>query len=69
MKEIKGYKNPKDEGHGSKYHTGKKCIEKDCNNHAGTRWSPYWCKECNIKRMDNITKNFEEFANYLGEKE
>ncbi len=45
----------------------KKCIEKDCNNPAGTRWSPYWCKECNIKRMDNITKNLEEFANYLGE--
>lgn len=43
-----------------KYHTGKKCIEKGCNNPAGTAWSPYWCVDCNIKRMDRITAQLEE---------
>lgn len=55
-----GYNDRECEGNSSKYHTGSKCIESGCNNPAGTAWSPYWCVDCNIKRMDHITKQFDE---------
>jgi len=54
------YNDPDDDGNSSKYHTGKECIEKDCDNPAGTAWSPHWCFECNTKRIDNIKKSIDE---------
>ena len=51
---ILAFEDPDHEGNTSKYHTGKKCIEKDCNKPAGTAWSPYWCFECNVKRIRRI---------------
>jgi hypothetical protein len=57
---MENYKNPDYEGNSSKYHTGKECIEPDCHNPAGTWWSSLWCFECNAKRMDGISKSFEE---------
>jgi hypothetical protein len=40
-----------------------KCIgfgkyEGKCNNKAGTKWSPYWCKRCNKLRLAHIDKRF-----------
>lgn len=57
---MPGYNDPTDERNGPKYHTGKKCIEGECNNPAGTAWSPHWCFECNVKRIDRINKQFDE---------
>jgi|LSQX01.3.fsa_nt_gb hypothetical protein len=54
-----GYNDKNCEKNSAKYHTGKKCIEHNCNNPAGTAWSPYWCVDCNIKRIDNITEQFK----------
>jgi hypothetical protein len=56
---IGGYNDKECEGNSAKYHTGKKCIETNCNNPAGTAWSPYWCVDCNIKRIDRITKQLK----------
>lgn len=53
------FRNPNDSGYNPEYHTGKKCIN-GCGNPAGTLWSPYWCKDCNIERMNNIDKQFEK---------
>jgi hypothetical protein len=39
----------------ARYHTGKLCIE-GCGRPAGTRWSPYWCWQCNVARMARITE-------------
>lgn len=41
-----------------------KCIgfgekEGTCQNMAGTKWSPYWCAECNEKRMEHIDRQFK----------
>ena len=47
--------DPSHELNGPKYKTGKKCIEPDCMNPAGTYWSPYWCFFCNVKRMTQVT--------------
>jgi len=55
-----GYNDRECENNSSKYHTGKKCIEPNCNNSAGTAWSPLWCVDCNIKRMDRISKQLNE---------
>lgn len=46
-------------GNSKKYHTGKECIKLGCNKLAGTAWSPFWCFECNVKRIDKINKQFE----------
>ena len=59
---LKPFEDPTHELNGPKYKTGKKCIEPDCLSPAGTYWSPYWCFECNVKRMERITQSLEELA-------
>jgi len=55
---MKPYQDRNDEGNGPLYNTGKKCIT--CHERpAGTAWSPHWCFECNVERMDRITRNME----------
>ncbi len=27
-----------------------------CENPPGTKWSPYWCEECNKERLGHISK-------------
>jgi hypothetical protein len=51
---VPAYKDPNHEGNGSKYLTGKLCIE-GCGRPAGTLWGPYWCRECNALRIDRIS--------------
>ncbi|MCK9596594.1 hypothetical protein M0R19_05380 [Candidatus Pacearchaeota archaeon] len=58
---IGGYNDPNHVGNSSKYHTGKKCCEEGCNNLAGTAWSPHWCFECNVKRINRIDKQLNDF--------
>jgi len=43
-----------------------------CTNKAGTKWSPYWCEQCNKLRLEHIdngfktlTKDLEVQAEYL----
>ncbi len=38
--------------------SGRECIE--CGNPAGTRYGLYWCPECDVIRIDHITKSFED---------
>ena len=64
-----GYNDLECEGNSAKYHTERKCIEQGCNNPAGTAWSPHWCVECNVKRMDRITAQLDSMAaNMKGER-
>ena len=56
---MKPFEDPNHEGNSNKYHTGKLCVERHCNNPAGTAWSPRWCFECNVKRMRDISNQFE----------
>ena len=58
---MAGYDDPKDPGNSDKYKTGKKCID-GCGREAGTAWGPHWCFECNIKRLDGISKQFEKMT-------
>lgn len=51
---MKAFEDPKYEGNSNKYKTGEPCIEQGCLYEAGTKWSPYWCFECNVKRMKRI---------------
>jgi hypothetical protein len=57
--QLEKYKDPNDEFNSPKYHTGKDCIEPGCSKPAGTWWSPLWCFECNVKRIDRISGQFE----------
>lgn len=57
---MPNYSDPNDDGNSSKYHTGMKCIENGCNRPAGTAWSPHWCFECNVIRMDRINENLKK---------
>jgi hypothetical protein len=61
MAHLPAYKDPKHPGNGKKYRTGKPCIE-GCGRPAGTWWSPHWCFECNVQRIDRITKSLEEIC-------
>lgn len=59
---MSGYNDPKDPRNGPKYHTGKPCIEKGCGRPAGTAWSPYWCYEHNVERIDRISMRFYDLG-------
>lgn len=59
------YKDINDPGYSKKYHTGEICIEPGCNNPAGSAWSPFWCAEHNIIRMDRINGGFREIMEHL----
>lgn len=54
-----GYNDPNSKGNGKKYNTGKPCIVKGCDNPAGTAWSPHWCVQHNIERINRINAQFE----------
>lgn len=53
---MSGYNDRDDPGNGPKYHTGKPCIEHGCDRPAGTAWSPHWCFEHNVERIDRVDK-------------
>jgi len=57
---LKAFEDPNHEGNSEKYHTGKICLGGDCCNIAGTKWSQFWCFECNAKRMNRLNKSFEK---------
>jgi hypothetical protein len=60
---VKKHWNAESDENAESWHTGKACIEKGCNEKAGTAWSPHWCWECNAKRLDRITRGLEELNN------
>ena len=57
---MAGYNDLNHEGNSKKYHTGKLCIEKGCNEPAGTAWSSHWCVKHNIERIDRISNFFDD---------
>jgi len=59
---IRGYNDKNNIGNSGKYHTGKECAEVGCNNPAGTAWSPHWCVDCNIKRINRIDKQLRQLG-------
>lgn len=40
--------------------SGRTCI--DCDETAGTWWGPYWCPDCDVKRLDRCSAGFAEIA-------
>lgn len=62
---MRAFEDPDNEGNSSKYHTGKECIEPNCNNPAGTWWSPFWCFSCNVKRIRRIEKSLKDILDDL----
>lgn len=36
--------------------------EGKCDNHAGTRWSDYWCERCDRLRLEHIDKRMNALA-------
>lgn len=47
-------------GHICQQPSGRRCV--DCGEPAGTLWGPYWCPDCDMKRLDRITVGFEAIA-------
>jgi Zn finger protein HypA/HybF involved in hydrogenase expression len=48
------------DGHVCQKPSGRKCI--DCGQPAGTDWGPYWCPDCDVKRLDKISDNLESIV-------
>ena len=64
---MAGYDDPNDEGNSAKYHTGKPCID-GCGRPAGTAWSPHWCFECNVARINRVTGQLKGIQGKLHQK-
>ena len=54
------WRNRADPRNGSAYQVGHTCIEMGCEQPAGTAWSPYWCFEHNVERIERITQQLAE---------
>ena len=48
------------EGHVCQQPSGRTCL--DCDQPAGTLWGPYWCPDCDVKRLDRISASLESLA-------
>lgn len=63
---MESYDDPNHEYNSEKYHSGKQCAGAEhgdnCQNKAGTAWSPYFCQSCNAKRIRRITKSLKEMV-------
>jgi hypothetical protein len=46
--------------------SGRVCIEKGCEEPAGTGWGPYWCPDHDVERLDNISAGLRDIASALG---
>jgi len=42
-----------------------KCVEKDCEEKAGTPWTPYWCLKHDEERRTRITNQLENISKDL----
>lgn len=58
------YADPNHSGNGPEHLTGATCITFDCEEPAGTWWSPLWCQRCNTDRMDRIGRRLREMLEY-----
>lgn len=63
---MESYEDPNHEHNSARYRSGKRCAGADyhdnCQNEAGTAWSPHWCQSCNAKRIRRITKSLKEMV-------
>lgn len=59
MSGLLAFEDPDHEGNSAAYRTGKTCIEKGCDEPAGTKWSPLWCFKCNVERIKRISASLE----------
>ena len=62
---VKAYADPNHVGNSAKHYTGKQCIEKGCEAPAGTKWSPLWCFEHNVQRIDRISASLEDIVQQM----
>ncbi len=62
MPDVPAYRDASHEGNSAKYHSGKPCVEPGCQREAGTFWSPAWCFEHNVARMDRISASLADAA-------
>lgn len=53
---MKPYQDKNSNGNSELHRTGKPCIEQGCAKPAGTAWSPLWCVDHNIERMNRISR-------------
>jgi hypothetical protein len=52
------------QGHVCQEPSGRDCI--DCGKAAGTLWGPYWCPDCDVKRLDKISASLHGIAASIG---
>lgn len=55
------------EGHICQELSGKACV--DCGAPAGTFWGPYFCPDCDVKRLDTIGASLKEIAKSFGQRD
>jgi hypothetical protein len=53
------------QGHICQEPSGRACIEKGCDQPAGTHWGPYWCPEHDVERLDRISANLDSMLDDL----
>jgi hypothetical protein len=53
-------------GHVCQKPSGRACVE-GCGRQAGTLWGPYWCPECDMKRLDRVSAGFDTISASLKE--
>lgn len=42
--------------------SGRTCVERGCDQAAGTPWTPLWCPEHDVERLDRISAGLKGIA-------
>ena len=50
------------DGHVCQTPSGRACVERGCDEPAGTLWGPMWCPEHDRERLDRVSVQFEALA-------
>ena len=47
--------------------SGKPCIERGCDEAAGTWWGPHWCPAHDVERLDRVSAGFASIRDAFDE--
>ncbi len=65
MANLPAYADPNHRGNSADHHTGKPCVERGCDKPAGTAWSPLWCFDHNVERLQRCDRFFQSLKSEM----
>lgn len=56
-----------DAGHVCQQPSGRICVERGCDEPAGTLWTPFWCPDHDVERLERVSAGLRTFQEAFDE--